>query len=176
MFFESLRTLNLSHNPLLTIPMLPSTLESIHLLNCYITSLPDFTMFNSLTHLDLSFNPLLPNSALTLIQTLPESLHTLLLTDCPLQDLSRLPTNLPSSNLLRLSLSRSFIGIHHLRALCNCEALRNLEYLQLRGCMINDYGFKMIVNSHILSKVEVLDLKGNTITDIRKPDDKKIIE
>jgi hypothetical protein len=123
--------------------------------------LPDLSAHTSLSLLDLSSNPLLPSSTLSfLLGYLPPSLHSLILEYCPFQDISSASFTTPTS-LVRLTLSGSLLGTHNLRALCNARCLAQVEYLAMRDCGINTFGFRMIATSKCLARLQILDIKGN---------------
>lgn len=45
----------------------------------------------------------------------------------------------------------------------------------MRDCGINTFGFKMIATSKCLARLQILDIKGNKVTDVRGVDSKSAI-
>lgn len=105
-YFSSLTSLNCSNSPIVNLPTLPATLQSLVLYTDSLTSLP--ALPNSLTYLDCSYNyisnlPVLPNSIthldcernnLTSLQALPNSVTFLRCSYNHISSLSALPNSI----------------------------------------------------------------------------------
>ena len=69
------------------------------------------------------------------------------------------------TNLDHLKLSNNRVDGKAANALSQCENLKGLSILDIKGCHLSDKGLEMMMKAHFVSSLKTLILEANDLTD-----------
>eukprot|EP00347_Sterkiella_histriomuscorum_P018502 403345268 len=185
----TLQHLNLSHNNLnlflnyvSELDLINPELQQLYLQNCEITDEQILNLIQSnklvkIEHFDLSYNEIEKTFPL-LMKYLKETCDYLqnfyiqenkMIKNSQTMQISKPKKSSGLPLLIRLDLSRSLSGDQHANQLAQSSYLKDLKYLNLSNCKINQKGFDEILSIPQMRSLDVLIFRKNNIRNVEGP-------